>query len=255
MTQTSVEPTNEDPNEWANPRLTGMALQTNTDQRIAQRRLADAVRELNEAVVSYCGTPQELDAFTSRVTELTDLIATAEPITPYLEYAIAQTTLMAAGELDSDPQTQRDHWTDYFDLSMMIGRTNPLSPPVELQLHDDKITGLVTCGRRYEGPPGCVHGGYIAAVFDELLGCAQSLSGGHGMTVNLDVTYQAPTPINQELELHAWVESYVGRKIVAKGTMSASGVVTAVATGVFITIDGSKFRNPRSNDVHEDLGA
>ena len=37
-------------------------------------------------------------------------------------------------------------------------------------------------GPAYEGPPGCVHGGFIAAAFDEVLGSTQSLSGSPGMT-------------------------------------------------------------------------
>ena len=36
----------------------------------------------------------------------------------------------------------------------------------------------VVFGSAYEGPPGCVHGGYIAAAFDEVLtGFANALSG------------------------------------------------------------------------------
>ena len=64
----------------------------------------------------------------------------------------------------------------------MIGRANPLAPPIALELDDDRIVGRVTFGAAYEGPPGCVHGGYVAAAFDEVLGATQSLSGAPGMT-------------------------------------------------------------------------
>jgi hypothetical protein len=43
----------------------------------------------------------------------------------------------------------------------------------------------VTFGSAYEGPPGCVHGGYVAAAFDEMLGFVQSLGGNPGMTARL----------------------------------------------------------------------
>ncbi len=41
---------------------------------------------------------------------------------------------------------------------------------------DGRIVGSVTFTAAYEGPPGCVHGGYVAAAFDELLGVTQSLA-------------------------------------------------------------------------------
>lgn len=249
MSQLSVEPVEDEPDEWANPRLTGIATQTETPQRLAQRQLAQAIRTLNESVVTHCGTAAEMQELAAHVDELRARVEQTAPIAPYLDYAMEQTALLAAGELKEDQQTQRDRWTDYFDLSMIIGRTNPLSPPVQLDLHDNRITGVVTCGRQYEGPPSCVHGGYIAAIFDELLGCAQSLSGNHGMTVNLDVSYESPTPLHTPLQLEAWVHSVDGRKIIAEGTMSAHGVITARATGIFVSIDGSKFRNPRDADA------
>ena len=39
----------------------------------------------------------------------------------------------------------------------------------------------MTFGSAYEGPPGCVHGGFVAAAFDEVLGFVQSLGGQPGL--------------------------------------------------------------------------
>ena len=61
--------------------------------------------------------------------------------------------------------------------------------------HGDRVTARSRFGSAYEGPPGCVHGGYVAAAFDELLGAAQSLSGTQGMTADLEVDYRTPTPL------------------------------------------------------------
>ena len=49
-----------------------------------------------------------------------------------------------------------------------------------LWLDGDRMVGSATFGAAYEGPPGCVHGGYVAAAFDEVLGSTQSLSGSPG---------------------------------------------------------------------------
>ena len=80
----------------------------------------------------------------------------------------------------------------------------------------DRVAGRVTFGSAYEGPPGCVHGGYVAAAFDELLGATQSLSGTQGMTAHLEVDYRRPTPLNTPLELEGWLDRREGRKIWAR---------------------------------------
>ena len=84
----------------------------------------------------------------------------------------------------------------FFDHSPMLGQANPLAPPIRLWLEGDRIHGTATFGAAYEGPPGCVHGGYVAAAFDEVLGSTQSLSGSPGMTGRLTVHYRKPTPLN-----------------------------------------------------------
>jgi acyl-coenzyme A thioesterase PaaI-like protein len=128
-----------------------------------------------------------------------------------------------------------------FDYSPLMGRANPLAPPIELAVEDDMVRGRVTFGAPYEGPPGCVHGGYVAAAFDELLGLTQSLAGRPGMTGRLTVNYRNPTPLHQELRLEGRVVRVDGRKIFTEGRMFAGELLTAEAEGLFISIDFEKF--------------
>ena len=127
-----------------------------------------------------------------------------------------------------------------YDHSPLMGMSNPLAPPMHVQLIDDHARGTVTCGSAYEGPPGHVHGGFVAAIFDELLGLAQAVSGQHGMTGRLTIHYRSPTPLHTELQLDGWVERADGRKIVCKGTLHNGDVLCAEAEGLFITVDFSK---------------
>lgn len=129
----------------------------------------------------------------------------------------------------------------FFDHSPMLGRANPLAPPVELWLDDGRIRGRAVFGAAYEGPPGCVHGGFIAAAFDEVLGSTQSLSGAPGMTGRLTVHYRSPTPLHTELHFEGSLESVSGRKILTKGALWAGDVLCAEAEGLFISIDFAKF--------------
>ena len=91
----------------------------------------------------------------------------------------------------------------FFDYSPVFGRANPLAPPVEMQVSDNEVRGRARWGAAYEGPPGCVHGGHIAAAFDEVLGMTQSIAGAPGMTGILTVKYRSPTPLHTDLQFVA----------------------------------------------------
>lgn len=79
-----------------------------------------------------------------------------------------------------DPGTTTRHR----DLSAFSGSLNPLAPPMKIRVDDYDgrpcLLGEVRIEREREGPPGFVHGGVIAGLFDELAGAAQSLTGRRG---------------------------------------------------------------------------
>ncbi|MGH9275973.1 MAG: PaaI family thioesterase [Acidimicrobiales bacterium] len=129
----------------------------------------------------------------------------------------------------------------FFDHSPMLGRANPLAPPIELRLEEGRIIGRATFGAAYEGPPGCVHGGFVAAAFDEVLGSTQSLSGAPGMTGRLTVHYRSPTPLHTELRFEGELVSVTGRKILTKGQLYAGETLCAEAEGLFISVNIAKF--------------
>lgn len=129
----------------------------------------------------------------------------------------------------------------FFDQSPLIGLSNPLSPPMKLEEVEGRIVGRVVFGAAYEGPPGHVHGGFVAAAFDEVLGFAQSLTGNPGMTGGLTIRYRRPTPLRTELTFDAGVDRVEGRKIHTSGRLLAGDVVTAEAEAVFVSVDPERF--------------
>ncbi len=144
----------------------------------------------------------------------------------------------------------------FFDRSPLIGRANPLAAPIELEIvgegDDTHVEGHALFGAAYEGPPGNLHGGFVAAAFDEVLGLAQSISGRAGMTGTLTVRYRSPTPLYERLEFRAWVDRVDGRKIFTQGTCHAGERLTAEAEGIFIAVDMEKFANMmRERDTRE----
>lgn len=193
----------------------------------AKREVADAVRSLLDVL---CATDADTSALLAGAAEIQDLADRfgREPVADEPR-GIAE---MAFAGMEN-----------FHDRSPLVGRANPLAPP--LQFAPDPGAGLVSgtgfFGNAYEGAPGCVHGGFIAAAFDELLGMACIYSGAHGMTGTLEVSYRSPTPIRTTLRFEGRFESRRGRKIRTRGEMYAGDRLCAEATGLFISIDREKF--------------
>lgn len=129
----------------------------------------------------------------------------------------------------------------FLDRSPLTGAINPVAVPMRISTSSDEMgetiaIGRVSFGAAYEGPPGCVHGGFIAAAFDEVLGVAQSLSGNPGMTVNLAIDYRSPTPLYQPLVFRGRIKQVDGRKISTIGTLHHGDTLCAEASALFISM-------------------
>ena len=146
---------------------------------------------------------------------------------------VMQSTLRGPNPMLTTMQTANP--ADYFSYSPIVGPLNAIAPPVRLHLDGDRMRGRMVLDAPYVGPPGTVHGGVIALIFDELLGCANIAQGYGGFTGTLTIRYERRTPIGEPIELESWVDRVEGRKVFAQGTMSHDGAVTARAEGVFIT--------------------
>src|SRR6202011_2944897 len=120
------------------------------------------------------------------------------------------------------------------ERSGITGASNPLSPPLHIRLDGDRVVGWAEYAHQYEGPPGCVHGGFVAAAFDDLLGAAQTLSGQAGFTGTLTIRMLRPTPLNQRIDYEGGVSSVEGRKILVWGTASTGGERVAESDGIFV---------------------
>lgn len=123
---------------------------------------------------------------------------------------------------------------NHSERSPLTGRSNALAAPLKLWFDADLTFGEATYGDRYEGPPGLVHGGYVIAAFDDLLGVAQAASGLAGLTGTLEVKLRRGTPLNTRIDYEAGVTRVEGRKVFAWGRSLAGGELLAEATGVFI---------------------
>lgn len=211
-----------------------------TPRRAALFRVAGAIRDVLHRMVQTSAPNEVIEAVAD------DVEAAARRFAPYGGKSMYEGFAEAANA--GEPFA-------FFDHSPMLGQANPLAPPIQLRLDGDRIRGIATFGPAYEGPPGCVHGGYIAAAFDEVLGSTQSLSGSPGMTGRLTVHYRKPTPLQTELQFEGWIESVDGRKILTKGELRAGDVLCAEAEGLFISIKTDQFVEMRAERDRRQAGS
>jgi len=118
----------------------------------------------------------------------------------------------------------------------MLGRAHPLSPPLVLEAADGNgVAATATYTVAFEGPPGCVHGGHIAAAFDVVLAMAAARAGNPGLTGELTIRYLRPTPLHEPLRYEAEAGEQDGKRLTVHGRLLAfEDIVTAEAEATFV---------------------
>jgi acyl-coenzyme A thioesterase PaaI-like protein len=198
--------------------------------RALARALADELRAVAELLNTRVAAPEALDA----------ALATARTLRAGLD---DQPALVRWYELVEHGAGGREASRGFHDeQGPLRGLANVVAPPLRAALArredgTEVLRGTVRLGHRYEGPPRAVHGGIVAALFDELLGSAQNLAGVRGMTAKLTIRYRKPTPLDEDLAFEAWVDRDRGRSVVVLGTCHARGQLVAQAEGLFMRVD------------------
>jgi len=209
------------------------------DRRRASWEVGDVLREIIDRLVDTRAGVEDLNEVTAELETVAARLRQFDHGRRYDSYGeAANASVETPTPVDDDADAPAPP-SGHVDFSPLLGRANPLAPPMEFYLDDDgpKVCANVTFGHAYEGPPGHVHGGLIAAALDELLGATQALSGSPGMTAQLDVSYRAPTPLHVPLRFESTLDDVVGRKIYTSGRVFNGDTLCAEATGLFISID------------------
>ena len=138
------------------------------------------------------------------------------------------------------------------ERSGISGRSNPLAAPLQFRTEGARTFGSATYTPAYEGPIGCVHGGFVAAAFDDLLGSAQVVSGSAGYTGTLTVRMRKPTPLGKRIDYEAGVDRAEGRKIWVWGTARCGDELLAEAEILFIAPKTGRPGDPFERGRHGD---
>jgi hypothetical protein len=142
------------------------------------------------------------------IRRLSSLLLSLEHAHPTVDAILTQISdwereLSAAVPPDSAPRIGSDDNGSrriYLDHATDIGAFNPCFPEYRFDHFDaETASGRVAFPLVYEGPPGLVHGGFLAVFFDCVMQHQNCLAGLSGKTRSLRVTFRRPTPVLTDL--------------------------------------------------------
>lgn len=139
----------------------------------------------------------------------------------------------------SDTGSHGVHMNDDGDVwhwgNAATGLRNATAPPLrEVSNADGKAFFSATVGAAYEGPAGCLHGGWIAMAIDHASGrAAHSHAKGTTFTGTLTVKYLQPTRLGP-ISVRAWVSAIGRNSFTVQSELSTADGVCAEGSGVFV---------------------
>lgn len=122
----------------------------------------------------------------------------------------------------------------------LCGRQNDIGLKMTWYQDSDspQVWSVVTVPEHFNGYPGVVHGGIVAALLDETAGRAVLLNGGVDdlmVTLKLEVRYRCPTPTGVPLKVIGWlVRRTASRAVVAGEVRLPDGTVTAECEAIVV---------------------
>lgn len=191
----------------------------------AKRKLAQEVRQLIADLVTCSADAQTLDSMAEVIRAQSARLRETPQYFGRSAYS------------DAFPEKYTTLATLGYELNPLDGECNPIAAPMKVWIEGDVAYGTVNCGWAYEGPPNSIHGGFVAAIFDQFLGVGQKITGQPGVTGTISIRYIKPTPLNTDIKMVGRVKSVEGRKNILVGEMWAGDVLTATCEGLFIHID------------------
>jgi len=158
---------------------------------------AGAIRRLSSLLLSLEHAHPTVDAILTQISDWESELSAAVP---------PDSAPRIGSDDDGSRRIYLDHATD-------IGAFNPCFPEYHFDQFDaESASGRVAFPLVYEGPPGLVHGGFLAVFFDCVMQHQNCLAGLAGKTRSLKVTFRRPTPVLADLRFDI-VRSEVERGI------------------------------------------
>lgn len=194
-----------------------------------------AIRRQVAACVELDADPEELRCLADEATTFAERLEAAAP---------GKRVALVEGRVIGEETMH------YLPFSPIMGRLNPASIGIEIERDGKGVQCEMRLSEVVEGGTGLVHGGVIAAIYDEVLAAANLIQKVGGPTGQLSIRYKRPTPLYELLRFEAWVEDVVDRKIRTRGRCLAGDTVVSEAEAIFVSFA----LDPNATDWHKRSG-
>jgi acyl-coenzyme A thioesterase PaaI-like protein len=146
----------------------------------------------------------------------------------------------------------------YHGPCFICGPDNPEGLGLDWYAVDGRVQTRFRFSLAQQGPRDFAHGGAAAAVLDEAMGAAVWMAGHQVLSVNLNVDFRKPVPLDVDVVVEAWMTEVRGRKAYTVGLLrrADSDEPLVDATGIWVATPeffsgagssdpGAAGRNPR----------
>jgi acyl-coenzyme A thioesterase PaaI-like protein len=130
----------------------------------------------------------------------------------------------------------------HYDECCIDGTHNPFALRISFVRDGERVRAKARFTRPYEGPTGRVHGGAIAACYEDVLGYQLTLRRRVGYMVTLSIEFLHATPLDREVDFSSEVLTTDGDRLHVVGECRAGDVVTTRAHGVLAMVPTERFR-------------
>lgn len=187
-------------------------------QRRQLRNICEQLREALESSQTLGGNGKELAEIETTLSNLNQQMA-ALSNRKMIEYY--------------NPDYQED-FRNILPCSPITGYFNPIAPDLNIWQENNNVYAEGSFGKIHEGPPDCVHGGIISAVYDQVLAFTALANQLPGLTASLTIKYRKPTPLFTPLRFTTWLEKQQDRQIIIHGECHNGDTLLSSAEGLFI---------------------
>jgi acyl-coenzyme A thioesterase PaaI-like protein len=198
----------------------------------ARLRAAAALRRLTSEFLLRDATEDDLD----------DLVAVAGSLTAGL--AAGPMRRRSFDEIVAEPDAPEiadGGAVEHFDQCFVTGPAHTAGLAATVRREADAVELRVRIPVLFEGMPGHAHGGIVAAVFDDLIGMVMGrLHRVPAPTVQVDVSFRRPVPLDAEVVFRAELSGSDGRKRTVQAAARVGDTLHATATGLLVVLNADQ---------------
>jgi acyl-coenzyme A thioesterase PaaI-like protein len=203
----------------------------------ARAAAAAAIRRLGNALAASTVDTGLADRIAAIVGELAAETEACPPLDKPAEFAKHSTRHRALREGRLPDPTPDGQVIEFDRFSVVGGPFNPFGLVGTHRRDGDEAVTTVRFGPAFEGPPGRVHGGAVALVFDEATATVLPMEGRFGFTGSVALKLRAPAPLGVDVEFRSRLVGEEGRKLFVRCIATGPEGVFAEADAVYVQVD------------------